>query len=72
MSAANYVHDICDNFMYLQGLEEAFRSSGALTTWFLMCSSNSHGYDEKCFTAGWAVMDVELLAAVHRQPEMVK
>lgn len=71
MSTANYKHEICDNVTYLQGLEEAFGSSGALTTWFLICVSNFHGYDEKRFTAGWALMDLELLVAVHRQPEMV-
>jgi len=55
MSTANYEHEICDNFTYLRGLEEAFGSSGALTTWFLICISNSHRYDEKCFTAGWTL-----------------
>lgn len=71
MSAANYKHEICDNFLYLQDLEEVFGSSGALTTCFLICVSNFHEYDEKCFTAGWALMDLELLVAVHRDPEMV-
>lgn len=33
MSTGNYEHEICDSLTYLQGLEEPFASSGALTTW---------------------------------------